>query len=218
MQVRPYSVYHHLGFTLLEMMLAVGLIALTATFVGLKLGQSDRKLAGLEAKRFIALLNMAVDESIVTGRPLRLTIDRAARSYKFTPLAVPDVFASSRTEDLDNEPLEQVRTSGGGGPETDSLYRKREIPAVVDIEFSLLPDIFEPDANSRFVSSSIHEMMQKDLFEPEDDLFEDEDVEDSILIEPNGLITPFELSLSVEGHVSNIGLDRFGRAALLEPQ
>jgi len=217
MQVRP-GVSHCLGFTLLEMMLAVGLIALTATFVGLNLGQSDRKLAGLEAKRFIALLNMAVDESIITGRPLRLSIDRAARSYKFTPLAVPDVFASSRTEDSDNEFLEQAPTSGGGGPEKDGLYRKRKIPEVVDMEFSLLPNIFEPEADSRFVSASIHEMMQKDLFDREDDVFEDDDFEDSILIEPNGLISPFELSLSVGEHVSNIGLDRFGRAALLDPQ
>lgn len=202
--------HRHSGFTLLEMMLTVGLIALTATFVGLNIGSSDTKLANLEAKRIVALINLAVDESIVTGRPLLLTIDAPTHSYNFAPLEVPAVFAVTNTEDED-----QASYKGRG--RTDDFFKQRVIPEVVMIEFSRLPDLPDPNAGVGFVPKRVHEIMQKSLFEREDKDSE-EDSLDAILIEPNGLISPFTLKLSVGQRVSSVGLDRFGKAALLGEQ
>ena len=72
------------------------------------------------------------------------------------------------------------------------------------------------NADDGFVPKEIHELLNKSIFDSEDRKYTDEDAKDIILIEPNGLVSPFSLSLSVEGRVSSIGLDRFGRAALLE--
>ena len=123
------------GFTLLEMMLTVGLIALTATFVGLNIGRSDAKLADLEAKRFVALLNLAQDESIVSGRPLLLTMDTATHSYQFAPLDVSPVFVEEYSDD---EELADEVGDAAYSAQVDSFFKKRLIPDQVKIEFSLL--------------------------------------------------------------------------------
>jgi type II secretion system protein H len=200
------------GFPLLEMMLVVGLIALTATFVGLNVARSDAKLADLEAKRFVSLLNLAQDESIVSGRPILLTIDVATHFYQFAPLDVPPIFLS------DAEREEELVTGHvaytGYSPQTDSFFKPRHIPEKVKISFSLLSDLPGGDAGDAFVPKRVHEILNKSLFEKRDQLFEDENTKTLILIEPDGLVSPFALSLSIDGRVSNVGLDRFGRAAL----
>jgi type II secretion system protein H len=204
------------GFTLLEMMLTVGLIALTATFVGLNVGRSDARLADLEARRFIALLNMAQDESIVTGRPIILTVDAATHSYQFAPLDVPAVFLANENDEQERQ--DQGAADVASSTQVDSFFKQRFIPDVVAIQFSRLPDILDVNVDDGFVPKEIHELLNKSIFDSEDRKYEDEDAKDIILIEPNGLVSPFSLSLSIEGRVSSIGLDRFGRAALLEAE
>jgi type II secretory pathway pseudopilin PulG len=201
------------GFTLLEMMLTVGLIALTATFVGLNFGSSVTKLAKLEAKRFVALLNLAQDESIVSGRPIILTVDADNHSYQFAPLDIPTIFLSDfdREEDLAPE----RSTPGGDTPQMDSFFKLRHIPEKVKISFALLPDLTAQEADDKFVPKRVHEILNKSLFEKRNQQLEEENAKALILIEPNGLVSPFSLSLSVDENVSNVGLDRFGRAALL---
>jgi type II secretion system protein H len=204
---------HHqnAGFTLIEMMLTVGLIALTATFVGLNVGSSDARLAELEAKRFVALLNLAQDESIISGRPILLTVDAATHIYQFAPLDVPAIFMS----DADSEE-DPATERAGYSPQADSFFKPRLIPKVVKINFSLLPYLPAEDAGDKFVPKRVHEILNKSLFEKRDPRFEDENAKALILVEPNGLVSPFALSLSVDERVSNVGLDRFGRAALLD--
>ena len=202
------------GFTLIEMMLTVGLIALTATFVGLNVGRSDARLAELEAKRFVALLNLAQDESIISGRPILLTVDAATHIYQFAPLDAPAIFMSDA--DSEEEPATERARSGGYSPQADSFFKPRHIPKVVKINFSLLPDFPAEDAGDKFVPKRVHEILNKSLFEKRDQRFEDENAKALILVEPNGLVSPFSLSLSVDERVSNVGLDRFGRAALLD--
>ncbi len=201
------------GFTLLEIMLVVGLIALTATFVGLNVGRSDAKLADLEAKRFIALLNLAQDESIVSGRPILLTIDAATHFYQFAPLDVPPIFLSDAEREEESVAGRAAYT--GYSPQADSFFKPRHIPERVKISFSLLSDLPDGNAGDGFVPQRVHELLNKSLFEKRDPLFEDKNAKALILIEPNGLVSPFSLSLSIDGRVSNVGLDRFGRAASL---
>ncbi len=209
--MKPYR--HFAGFTLLEMMLTVGLIALTATFVGLSVGRSDSKLAHLEAKRFVALLNLAQDESIVSGRPILLTVDAATHSYQFAPLDVPAIFLSNAEREEESDP--ELAAGTGNSPQTDSFFKLRHIPDVVKISFSLLPDLSAGDSGDKFVPKRVHEILNKSLFEKRDLRIENEKAKALILLEPNGLVSPFSLSLSIDGRVSNVGLDRFGRAALL---
>ena len=201
------------GFTLLEMMLTVGFIALTATFVGLNVGSSDTKLAKLEAKRFVALLNLAQDESIISGRPIVLTVDADNHSYQFAPLDIPSIFLSDF--DRDQDPAPERGTRSDDRPQVDSFFKVRHIPERVKISFSLLPDLTVQEADDKFVPKKVHELLNKSLFERRDLQFEEENAKALILVEPNGLVSPFSLSLSVDEYVSNVGLDRFGRAALL---
>ncbi len=201
------------GFTLLEMMLTVGLIALTATFVGLSIGRSDAKLADLEAKRFVALLNMAQDESIVSGRPLLLTMDTTTHSYQFAPLDVSPVFVE---ENSDNEELTDDLDEATYSAQADSFFKQRFIPERVKIEFSLLPEVEDENEENGLVPKRVHEILNKSLFEREDQELKEREAQDIIVIEPNGLISPFSLSLSIDEHASRIGLDRFGKAALLD--
>lgn len=200
---------------MLEMMLTVGLIALTATFVGLNISRSDAKLANLEARRFIALLNLAQDESIVSGRPILLTIDTATHSYQFAPLDVASLFAQSNAGDEDlPDAIEETDYSA----ETDSFFKQRFIPERVEVEFSLLPEVLNEHEGNGFVPKAVHELLNKSLFEREDQQQDEDNSYDAIVIEPNGLVSPFTLSFAIDEYVSNIGLDRFGKAALLEPK
>jgi len=196
------------GFTLLEMMLTVGLIALTATFVGLNIGQSDAKLAELEAKRFVALLNLAQDESIVTGRPVLLTLDIAAHGYHFAPLGAPQALA-----DQDEE---QTKDAADAPVLKDDFYKQRTFPEVVKIEYSRLPDLIDETEDTGFVPKRVHEILNQSMFDREDSDESEAITEEAILIEPNGLVSPFSLTLTVEDHVARVGLDRFGRAALVD--
>ncbi len=203
------------GFTLLEMMLTVGLIALTATFVGLSIGRSDAKLADLEAKRFVALLNLAQDESIVSGRPLLLTMDATTHSYQFAPLDVSPLFVEENSGD---EELTDDLGEAGYRVEADSFFKQRHIPERVKIEFSLLPEMEDENEDNGFVPKRVHEILNKSLFEREDQELKEQQAQDTIVIEPNGLVSPFSLSFSIDDHASHIGLDRFGKAALLDPR
>jgi type II secretion system protein H len=195
-------------------MLTIALIALTATFVGLNVGQSDAKLADLEAKRFVALLNLALDESIVTGRPILLEINTGTNSYRFAPLDVQAVFVNA---DSDDE--QQGATGGdndsGGASGRDGFFKRRLVPEAVTIQFSRLPDAPDQIADAGFVPKRVHEILNKSLFDYEQEETGLGDSQSIILIEPNGLITPFSLSLSVDGRTTSVELDRFGKAALV---
>ena len=65
----PWSVR---GFTLIEMLLTVFLIGLTASLVVINVGQDADDIAKLEAKRFAALVSHLQDESTITGFPMAM--------------------------------------------------------------------------------------------------------------------------------------------------
>lgn len=204
------------GFTLLEMMLTVGLIAVTATFVGLNINQSDTQLANLEAKRFIALLNLAQDESILTGRPIMLTVDASARRYHFSPIEATAVFLQSETDEDDQEETDSQASRLTYDPKADRFYQPREFPEKLVVQFTRLAKPVKKNAGSSMVPKRVHEILNQDLFDKDEESLDQEPDEDAVVIEPNGLVSPFTLSLSIAGQTVNVGLDRFGRAALVE--
>ncbi len=192
------------------MMLTVALVAITATFVGLNLSRSDARLAELEAQRFVALVNMALDESIMTGRPILLTINTDAKNYQFAPLDVPAVFAKGDIEEDSDE-----QETPAYAPENDSFFRPRQLPERLKVEYTRLADRPEPDEDDGLVPQRVHEILSESLFDDERDEIENPHRND-VLIEPNGLISPFELALSSDDRTSRVGLDTFGKARLLE--
>jgi hypothetical protein len=89
------------------------------------------------------------------------------------------------------------------------------VPEAVTIQFSRLPDAPDQIADAGFVPKRVHEILNKSLFDYEQEETGLGDSQSIILIEPNGLITPFSLSLSVDGRTTSVELDRFGKAALV---
>ncbi len=195
------------------MMLTVGLIALTATFVSINVGQSDAKIGLLEAKRFVALMNLAQDESIMTGRPINLTVEASENSYQFSPLDLTRHVSSL----IGNEASQADQEGNLEGSEKvfkDKFLAPHSVPDVVQMSFNLKPVSSKSSAATRFVPKRVHEILNESILDKASRLFKDEAANNRILIEPNGLISPFSLTMRVDGSVSVIELDRFGRAGI----
>lgn len=199
------------GFTLLEMMLTVGLIALTATFVGINISSSDSRVARLEAERFVALLNLAQDESILTGRPIVLSVDTGSRQYTF---AVLDFNAASFDESNvgdDNLSQQAIKLP-------DEFLKTRAVPELVSLSFVRKEDEREVEKSNGMRIQSIHELLNRSLFDDDKDkLFDSESTRQEVLIEPGGVISPFSLTFSQEKQQYVVELNRFGRVAITEP-
>ena len=76
-------VKHQLGFTLLEIMVVVILIALTVSLIGVNLGRDLDQIAELEANRFARLIEHARDESILSGKIYAVEVDEKRKTYQF---------------------------------------------------------------------------------------------------------------------------------------
>ena len=216
----PVGLSSSRGFTLLEMMLTIALIAITATFVSLGVSRSDARLVELEARRFVALVNMALDESIMTGRPILLTVNAESNHYQFAPMDVPGIFMTEADEfdQLDESADEQEGGAADYVPEDDPFFEPRQMPERVKMDFTRLPDRPKPeDDYSNMVPQRVHEILNESLFDEERDEIEGPQ-QNTVLIEPAGLISPFELALSMEDKLSRVGLDAFGKAVVLEKQ
>jgi len=86
------------GFTLLEIMVVVVLIALTVTLVGLNLGRDLDQIAALEADRFAKLLEHLRDESVLTGKSYAIEVDEQKKTYRF--LESSDKWLPVKNDDL----------------------------------------------------------------------------------------------------------------------
>lgn len=199
------------GFTLLEMMLTVGLIALTATFVGISISSSDSRIARLEAERFVALLNLAQDESILTGRPIVLSLDTHSRQYSFAVLDFNAASFDERGVDDDSPNQQPAKLA-------DAFLKTRMVPELVSLSFIRKEDPREVENDNGMVIQSIHELMNRSLFDFEEDkLFVSDTTLEEVLIEPSGVITPFSLTFTQEKQQYVVELNRFGRVAIAAP-
>lgn len=88
------------GFTLLEIMLVVLLIAIMATFVNLTLAPDPGRIVLREGERIAALIRQLQEESVLRGRPMSVVVDEDEGRYAFfvnesdawEPLAGIDLF------------------------------------------------------------------------------------------------------------------------------
>jgi len=71
------------GFTLIEIMLVVLLISITATLVTVNLQRDPDQIAEQEAKRFMALVEHVRGESVLTGRTIGIAVEANDNTYSF---------------------------------------------------------------------------------------------------------------------------------------
>ena len=102
------------GFTLIEIMVVVVVAAIMAAFIGVRANTDNDRVARLEAKRFIAVLNEVRDEALMTGRVFALQFKQIDRSYLFY------------SNPADWEPI-----AG------DRLLRERTLPEGIEMEFDI---------------------------------------------------------------------------------
>lgn len=127
------------GFTLVEIMVVVVLIAITATFAVVNLQRDVDQVAELEARRFAQLIEQAREESILSGRPYAVEVDPDANSYRFlvhrsgwTPVEDDDVFRPRRfPSDL------AVSFTTGGAPDAQDLLVIEGLGEISAFELSL---------------------------------------------------------------------------------
>ena len=118
---------NHSGFTLLEIMVVVMLIALTVTLVGVNLSRDLDQVANLEAQRFAKLLAHVRDESVLTGKIYAIEVNEQDKTYHF------------------------LESPGDWSPVThDDILRQRHFPEYLSVRFDLLQRE-NPDAKSLLI-------------------------------------------------------------------
>jgi general secretion pathway protein H len=86
------------GFTLLEIMVVVVLIALTVSLVSLNLDRDIDRVAHHEALRFAKLVEHLREESILTGKSYAVEVNEERRSYRF--LETEEKWVPVKNDDL----------------------------------------------------------------------------------------------------------------------
>jgi len=71
------------GFTLLEIMVVVLLIAITAAYAVVNLQRDDDRRAELELRRLVGIMEQLREESELTGKPYAIEFDTAQGRYRF---------------------------------------------------------------------------------------------------------------------------------------
>ncbi len=71
------------GFSLLEIMIVVFLIALLATITSYKIGNGNASAMESEARQLIDKLSLIMDESILTGSSHQLVIEKQSNRYGY---------------------------------------------------------------------------------------------------------------------------------------
>lgn len=112
------------GFTLIEIMVVVIIIAVMTLAVAANLGRSNDRSARLETKRFMAVVNEVRDEAVIAGENFLLSMDEKSQSYQFS------------------------RTRAGAQASNDKLFKPRTIKDDVKLEWQVL-EVFEEDAQAK---------------------------------------------------------------------
>lgn len=127
------------GFTLLEIIVVVLLIAISATFVVVNLERDRDALARLECERFARLVEQARDESIVSGRPYAVAVYPDENYYEFLQLrAGSDGTDDGPANGQEGEREDDKRAEWAPVEDDDSVFRRRDIPGDLNVTFELL--------------------------------------------------------------------------------
>ncbi len=186
------------GFTLLEIMVAVFLVGITASFVVLNFDQNDGKKALHEARQFAALTNHVLDEAILLGKPIGIEVNDGKGTYQF-----------------------KLYSAGWRTPEKDDFLRERKLPDRISMTFQLLESTRPVSVNSQqkssYTPSRVHEILNDSILDLDEEEGSGEDLysnQQMIVAEPTGLLPPFTLEVFTEGTSYTVSLDDFGKAVV----
>ena len=132
---KPSAIKSQSGFTLIEIMVVVIIIAVMSVAVASSLGGNNDRAARLQADRFIAVVNEVRDEAIIAGDNFALIVDDSVGSYRF-------------------ESIRSQESSSG-----DALLKNRVVDKRVKLEWEVF-DVLESDQDLklRVLISSLGEI------------------------------------------------------------
>jgi general secretion pathway protein H len=164
------------GFTLIEIMLVVVLMSLTAVTVVLNLPDSRQNLAKEQARRFYHRLQLLNEDAILNGQDYGIRLDEDQPAYHFLTLTAEGwqeystrFYGDTRLEDT----LEWSFVPGGGAWEHSE-------------------GLFEP--GSLFDEEMFAELKQEQPLKPP-----------QLLVMSSGEITPFRLTIYPQGETEEQG-------------
>ncbi|MFT6408472.1 MAG: general secretion pathway protein H [Arenicella sp.] len=123
------------GFTLIEIMVVVIIIAVMSVAVVSSLGGNNDRAARLQANRFMAVVNEVRDEAIIAGDNYALIVDDKVGSYRFESMRSQAVAV------------------------TDSLFKNRLVDKKVTLDWEVY-EVFDDDneTDPRVLISSLGEI------------------------------------------------------------
>ncbi|MGI1946040.1 type II secretion system minor pseudopilin GspH [Shewanella glacialipiscicola] len=154
----------HAGFTLMEVMLVMLLMGLTAAAVTMSIGNSGPQQAlDRTAQQFIAATEMVLDETVLSGRFMGIVIDKTSYQFVF--------YKDGKWEPLDEDRL---------------LSEKQMEPGVViNLVLDGLPLVQEDEEDDSW--------FEEPLIEPSSD-DKRKHPEPQIMLFPSGEMSAFELT------------------------
>jgi len=93
------KILHNQGFSLIEIMIVVLIISISASMAVLYIDTADERLKS-EAKRLLAMTQFLRDDAIITGRTLALLIDK--NHYSFSQLKM------DKWQQLNDKPFKKI--------------------------------------------------------------------------------------------------------------
>ncbi len=185
------------GFTLIEIMVAVFIMVVATSFLVANLGISDGKILRLEARKIAAIINHGSDEAILTGQLMGLQFDTSKNSYQIV----------------------NVGNSANEGNEKDGFMRTRNSSENISADLNLLEREKKP-SNQGVELKMLEELFNSSILDKAPNVFDDDSValNQTIILEPNGLIAPFRLTLQSGKESISIELGDLGNAIVVDPK
>jgi len=124
------------GFTLIEIMVVVVIMATIIAFVAVSISRDVDRLARLEAERFMLIVNEVRDEAIISGENFILSVDEKTGTYTF-----------------------DAARSGRSTAQDDGLLRSRKIEQDVKLNWDVFEDFSDDsEEESRVLISPLGEI------------------------------------------------------------
>ena len=179
------------GFSLLEILIAMAVMAIMVAVAFPNLGKDSDKLAKQEVLRLVAAIELIRDQSIILNKEYGLNIDE--KGYQFLVLNETDEesgksFGKGSSESKESGKSEQSKGSSGSsdskGSKGSSSERSEprwqlieDVPGLAAHEFPEGLDVNLTIDGDNVFSSSDDEI---EIFEEEIDIFEDEDEQEKV--------------------------------------